>query len=347
MATFAIDNISLEGIAACVPRNIESNRSYAYQSSREQEQFIKTTGIAERRIAPPGVTASDLCFQSAQDLLEKLSCDKDDIKLIVFVSQTPDYKIPCTATILQNRLGLSHNCLAFDVNLGCSGYVYGLSIVASMLAQIRGKALLLVGDISSTCVNPKDKSAAPLFSDAGSASLLAYDETASRTYFNLQSDGSGYDAIITPDGGSRNPITKDSFTIDESVGRARADMILDGIKVFNFSRREVVPNVLALLEYSGKSIQDIGFFVFHQANKLMNDMLAKKLGLDPEKAPQTLEKLGNTSSASIPVTLVQSIHEKGLRLDNDVLLSGFGVGLSWGSVQINLSKTVSLPLIEV
>lgn len=347
MAKFAIDHVSIEGISACVPQNKVFNRDYVYQSPKEQAQFIKTTGIEERRIAPEGTTASDLCLAAARRLLAQLACEPAGINLLVFVSQTPDYKIPCTATILQDKLGLSKRCLAFDVNLGCSGYVYGLSIVASMLTHLKGKALLLVGDVSSTCVNLKDKTAAPLFSDAGSASLLSYQEGSAPMYFNLQSDGAGYDAIITPDGGARNPINDASFSFDLTLGRSRADMILDGIKVFNFSRREVLPNVRELLEYTGKDIQDISFFVFHQANKLMNDMLAKKLGIDPEQAPQTLAKLGNTSSASIPVTLVQSVHEMQLSIEKEIILSGFGVGLSWGSVQLDLSKTNILSLIEI
>lgn len=347
MARFAINHVAIEGISACVPRNKVSNRDYAYQTSIEQEQFIKTTGIEERRIALKGMTASDLCLEAARKLLSECFCDTEAINLLVFVSQTPDYKIPCTATILQHKLGLSNRCLAFDVNLGCSGYVYGLSVVMAMLTHLKGKALLLVGDVSSTCVNAKDKTAAPLFSDAGSASLLSYDEGSAPSYFNLQSDGSGYDAIITPDGGARNPINAMSFAEDVMLGRSRVDMILDGIKVFNFSRREVLPNVLGLMEYTGKGVNDIGFFVFHQANKLMNDMLAKKLGIDPKKAPQTLTKLGNTSSASIPVTIVQSVNNMKLSMKKEIVLSGFGVGLSWGSVQLDLSKTTILPLIEI
>lgn len=346
MALFQSNNIALKGIAASVPKKVLYNKDYPYQSELEKTQFMKTTGIEQRRVVTEGTTASDLCLDAAEKLLSALQWDTREIKILIFVSQTPDYKIPCTATILQDKLGLDKSCLAFDVNLGCSGYVYGLSIISALLNQIKGKGLLLVGDASSTCINYKDKTTAPLFSDAGSASALSYDEEANAIKFNLQSDGSGHKAIITPDGGSRNPMTDESSQVDEATGRSRSDMMLNGIEVFNFSRREVAPNITALLEHYSKSKSAIDYFVFHQANKLMNDMIAKKLELDKDKVPLSLKLLGNTGSASIPTTIVDQLSAELNLQKKTVLLSGFGVGLSWGSCLLDLENCVVLPLIE-
>ena len=346
MALFQIDNISIDGIGACIPKTEVSNKDFAYHSPLENAQFIKTTGIEKRRIVEEGTTASDLCLKAAEQLLEKLAWAKEEIQILIFVSQTPYYKIPCTATILQDKLGLAKSCLAFDINLGCSGYVYGLSVISSLLEKIKGKGLLLIGDASSTCISEADKSTAPLFSDAGSATALRYSQDAQSMYFNLQSDGAGYDAIITKDGGSRNPTTEDSFHRDTSTGRSNLDMFLDGIKVFNFSRREVVPNVSELMANYNLEEKEIDFFVFHQANKLMNNTIAKKLQLPLEKVPLSLEKLGNTGAASIPVTIVDQIKDKVNGKKSKLLFSGFGVGLSWGSCVVELQNTIVLPIIE-
>lgn len=347
MAFFQLENIEVKGIAAATPQNKVANKNFAYHSELENKQFIKTTGIEYRRIVENGITASDLCLESAKQLLDNLAWDKNEINILVFISQTPDYKIPCTATILQNKLELSKSCLAFDVNLGCSGYVYGLSIIGSLLEKIQGKALLLVGDASSTCINQKDKTTAPLFSDAGSATALQFNIKAPKIAFNLQSDGSGFDAIITKDGGSRNPVKESSFVFDEKTGRTDLDMFLDGIKVFNFSRREVVPNVNNLLQNFEITKTEIDYFVFHQANKFMNDAITKKLDIEISKVPQSLQMFGNTGAASIPFTIVSELKNNILNQNKKLLLSGFGVGLSWGSCVLNLDKTLVLPLIEM
>lgn len=343
MALFELNRISIKGIAACIPSNKYANKDFSYHSELENKQFIKTTGIEYRRIVDGGTTASDLCFRAAEELITTLSWDKEEIAILVFISQTPDYKIPGTAGILQNRLGLSKNCLAFDVNLGCSGYVYGLSIVGALLEKTQGKALLLVGDASSTCISQKDKSTAPLFSDAGSATAMQFESQVAPIYFNLQSDGSGYDAIITKDGGARNPMSANSFVLDEQTGRRDIDMFLDGIKVFNFSRREVVPNLEILVNHFKIDTARVDAFVFHQANKFMNDAIAKKLNLAGDKVPQSLQFYGNTGAASIPVTIVDQVKN---RTDLNLILSGFGVGLSWGSCALNLKNAVILPMIE-
>lgn len=347
MALFSINNVSIAGLAAAVPKNIESNKEYPYHTALEQQQFLKTTGIEERRIVNDSTTASDLCYRSAVDILEELNWEKDSINILIFISQTPDYLIPGTAPFLQNKLGLPKTTLAFDINLGCSGYVYGLSIIASLLEKTKGRALLLVGDVSSSIINKKDKTVAPLFSDAGSCTALEYDEKAKEMFFNLQSDGKGYQAIQRKDGGMKSPFTAQSLFFNKESNRTGLDMKLNGIDVFNFSRKEVIPNIENLLQTNKIEKESIDYFVFHQANLFMNEYIRKKLKIEEKKVPYSLKKLGNTSSASIPITLINNLGAELTKKPLKLLLSGFGVGLSWGSSYIQTNQIKTLPLIEV
>jgi len=347
MACFSINSVSIKGIASAVPKNIEFNSDYPYHSDLEKQQFLKTTGIEERRIVNDKTTAADLCYRATEELLDALKWEKESIDILIFISQTPDYLIPGTAPFLQNKLKLSKTCMSFDINLGCSGYVYGLSVISSLLANIKGRALLLVGDVSSSIINNKDKTVAPLFSDAGSCTALEFDDSAKEMFFNLQTDGSGYKAIHIPDGGMKSPFSKESLVFDKTINRTSMNMKLDGIDVFNFSRKEVIPNLEKLFLESKKSKETIDYVVFHQANLFMNEFIRKKLKIDKEKVPYSLKKLGNTSSASIPVTLIHNLREELQEKPLKLVFSGFGVGLSWGSCYIQTNKILTLPLIEV
>lgn len=351
MAIFSVSNIRLSGIAACVPKNAESNLEYDWISEQERNLLIKTTGIRNRRIAEKGVTTSDLCLKAAENLLQELNWNKEEIGVIILVSQSHDYFLPATAVILQDKLGLPKSCIAFDIDLGCSGYVYGMATIASLMTTARiKKGLLLVGDISSFSLNKKDKSTYPLFGDAGTASALEFDTAAARMDFNLQSDGAGAEAIKINDGGMRSPLTADSFIeteIEKGIIRSNRDLSLNGLEIFNFSLREVAPNINALLAYNSTTVADYDQFVFHQANKLMNETIRKKLKVDPEKMPYSLGEYGNTSSASIPLTIVSELREKVKEGKTSFLMSGFGTGYSWGSVTLQTDTLVCPPVIEV
>jgi 3-oxoacyl-[acyl-carrier-protein] synthase-3 len=351
MAIYTVRNVALCGIAASVPKNTEDNLNTELLTPAEREMFVKTVGIRYRRVAPDGLTASDLCLTSAEKLIEDLGWNKEEIVLLVFVSQTPDYLIPNTASVLQHRLGLSKNCLAYDVNLGCSGYTYGLSIIASQLAAMQeGKALLLVGDIATRTISKEDKSVTPLFADAGSATAMEYRAGAPSIHFNLQTDGSGFRDIIIPDGGMRNPFSAASLTpvtYEKNVVRNALQMRLDGVNIFNFALREIAPNIRALYEKYALHIQDTDYFIFHQANKLMLESIRKKLGVETERVPYSLYELGNTSAATIPVTIVNNLSKELSAKPAKLLLSGFGVGLSWGSVYTETLPLCIPSLIEV
>jgi 3-oxoacyl-[acyl-carrier-protein] synthase-3 len=349
MAQFSLRGAKVCGVAATVPKTKESNRDYNLLSDAERNMFMKTTGIEERHVAIHGETTGDLCVNSAEVLIKSLNWNKEEIDLLIFVSQSPDHFLPATSIITQDRLGLKKSTAAFDINLGCSGYVYGLSVCASMMASggFR-KALLLVGDISTAALNRKDKSTWPLFGDCGTATAIEYNRDY-EMHFNLQSDGSGKEAIIIPHGGIRNPITTDSLIEKEyepGVTRHLRNLWLNGLDVFNFSVREAPANVNDLLSHTGKSIERIDFLVMHQANKLMNETIRKKLKFDAEKTPYTLQHYGNTSSASIPLTLVDRLSGE-QNMHRNLLLSAFGVGLSWGSCYLETDNLVCPPVQEL
>lgn len=334
MAQSTLHNVRFAGMASCVPHRILDNVRDCPPSQRsERERLVRNIGIQTRRICPEWQTFSDLACVATEKLLEELQWRREDIDALIVVTQSPDYPIPATAIILQDRLGLPHSTIAFDVNLGCSGYPFGLHLLGSMIsAGGVKKALLLVGD---KCANIKD----PLFSDAGTATALEFDASAPPMYFDLNSDGSGHKAIMLPAGGHREPFGVQHLipTRDEhGVLRWPGDLILDGPAVLSFSTQRVPPAVQRLLEYARTPKDTIDYFVFHQANRMINETIRKKLQLPPEKVPGTLHDLGNTSGASLPVTMTARLNETLAQGRHKLLLSGFGIGLSWGSVVLDV-----------
>ncbi|MGM0565913.1 MAG: 3-oxoacyl-ACP synthase III family protein [Bacteroidota bacterium] len=352
MAIVNVPKTRVRGISACVPRNRESNYDYELTTEKERKMFVKTTGIEYRRVAEKGVTTADLCYEAAEKLIAELDWDKQDIDALVFISQAGDYILPATGIILQDRLGLPKTTMAYDINLGCSGYVYGLSQLGSLISTggIK-KALMLVGDVSTATSSYRDKSTYLLFGDAGTATALEFDDNAEVMTFNLQSDGSGYDAIIIPEGGLRHFITKESFEYKDygnGMMRNGIQVALNGEKVFHFSMREVAPNIRELVENQlGKTLEDFDYYVLHQANMLMNNSIRRKLKLEKDKFPNSIHNFGNTSSASIPLTIVTELKEQLDGNVKDLILSGFGVGLSWGSMNMHADNLVIPKLIEV
>lgn len=344
MALFEIADVRIAGIAACVPDKVLSNHDYTWIKESERDLMIKTIGVAQRHVAVAGETTSDLCFQAATQLMEHLQWKPDEIELLVFVSQSRDYIIPSTSTILQDRLKLPHTCMAFDVNLGCSGYIYGLSVISSMIKSTGiKKSLLLVGDLSNVTSSYRDKSTYPLFGDAGTATALELVTGAPAIQFNLQSDGSGHEAIIIRDGGVRNLAGKHSFAMKkygDGIYRNRLQIELNGIEVFNFSLREVVPNIKLTLRHFNRNLDEFNYLLFHQANRLINETLRKMLKVDAAKVPYSLSEYGNTSCASIPLTIVTQLRDEIMNQPQKLLLSAFGIGLSWGTVLLETDKIV-------
>jgi len=349
MAFLEFKNVRIAGIAAGVPKNVASNlhplEDDAVSSEYTPEAFVETTGVLERHYSDY-LTTSDLCFAAAENLIADLGWDKKEIEAIIFVSQTADYIFPATACILQDRLGLSRECYAEDVALGCSGWVYGLSNVASLLSggTIK-KALLLAGDAKKRAEGTRD----PLFGYAGTATAVEFVEGAEGFKFHMGTDGSGYEAIIIPDGGSRNQVSPKSFELEEVEGKKihRIQTRMNGMDVFSFGITTAPKSVKKLGEHFGFNYLDADYYVFHQANMKMNKQIVKKLKLDTEKVPSCMYHFGNTSSASIPLTIVSQLKGKFENQPTRFICCGFGVGLSWGTVAFETSNIVISDIVEV
>lgn len=350
MAFFATHNVKIAGMSAAVPKQSESNWDYELLSESEKKMLVKTTGVETRRVAK-NKTTSDLCFAAAEKLIAELEWKKDEIDVLIFLSQSRDYYLPATAIILQDRLGLSKNTMAFDMSLGCSGFPYGMSVINSLLANSGlKKGLLMMGDISSATCSKDDKSTYPLFGDAGTVTAVEFDETTDDMQFQLQSDGSGYETIIIPDGGIRNLVSEQSFemkTIADGITRCNLNLALNGLDVFNFSVTEVPKALKNFLQQTNSSPGDYDYFVMHQANKLMNETIRKKSKFDAAKTPYSIQNFGNTSSASIPLTIVTELNENVQKENLSLLATGFGVGLSWGIVSFKTQNIVCPKLIEL
>jgi 3-oxoacyl-[acyl-carrier-protein] synthase-3 len=349
MAIIKYNNIGIHSVAACVPHQIVHNKDLTWIPQEELDKTIKNIGIEERRIADDDICTSDLCKAAAEKLIEYNAIDKKTINALIFVSQTSDYRQPATAPILQNRLGLEKTTLAFDINLACSGYVYGLS-VAFALASQQGinRVLLLVGETMSKIVSKHDRVNTPLFGDAGTATLIESGEYG-KSVFSLNSDGSGSDVMIIPDGGSRRQFNETSLNVEvDELGCERTNLQfrMDGMGVFNFGMKEEPRDIKTLLSESGIEIEDVDLLIYHQANKFMTDFFTRKLKISPLKTPYSIKKFGNTSSASIPLTIVAELYS-GFNKRKNTVLSGFGAGLSWGSVLLDLSQAKISELIEL
>jgi 3-oxoacyl-[acyl-carrier-protein] synthase-3 len=319
---------------------------------KQLERLKKTIGLSKRRVVDAQTTAADLCEKAARHLIKEAGVDLQQIDAMICVTQTPDYLQPCNAAVIHGRLGLSKNCAALDVNLGCSGYVYGHWLAHSLVASGGcERVLLLAGDTISRLVNAKDRSVAPLFGDGGSATLIERNVGAPSAYFSLQTDGRGYDKLIVPAGGSRHPQsteTAEEFEDESGNFRSPENLYMDGAEIFNFSITEEPKSVKELLEYADIGADAVDHFVFHQANRYILSNIAKRLKLDFAKVPmQTVECYGNQSSASIPAAICGELATAiADRSSTRLLLSGFGVGLSWASTLVEVGDLAVCELID-
>ena len=352
MALLTYSNIGIAGIAACVPKHTIDN--YHYTQYFPEDVVLKVVdkiGIYERRFADEHTCASDLCYAAAERLIADLQVDKSEIDVLIFISQTPDYRMPATAFLLQERLGLPKTTMAFDLSLGCSAFLYGLSVGYSLLQQphIR-KVLLLDGETRSKVYSPKDRKTAFLFGDAGAAILLEKGEKYGNSYFSLNSDGSMADTIKIEGGGYRMPSSEETLrerVVDEYGNiRSLEHGYMDGDDVFNFVASKVPKDIKYLCAEVGEDIQSMDYYLLHQANDFMNQFLVKKLKLDEDKVPSSIAKFGNTSSVSIPLTIVSELQNQ-LSGNKKLMLSAFGVGLSWGTAILQTSECHICELLEI
>ena len=351
MALFSLNNVAVRGVASCVPKEIVKNADYPLFSPEDALKFSTSTGVFQKRKADAQTTTSDLCYHAAEKLISQLRWEKESIDALIFVSQTPDYILPATACILQDRLGLSIDTYAMDISLGCSGWVYGFSTLAQCLSHGGMKrGLLLTGETTLKLNSEFDKSAYPLFGDAGTATALEFDINAKTIYFHLQTDGEGYKAIFTPDGGFRNPTTEKSLIyedLDDGIRMNRLHNRLNGMDVFAFGILRAPQTVNKILEYASIQREDVDYYLFHQANLFMNEKIRKKLKLDEGQVPYSLKDFGNTSSATIPLTMTTQIREELQQKPTKLITCGFGVGLSWGTIYFETNNIICPELIEI
>ena len=347
MAIVRFNNIGIKAISACVPKTIERNKDLGYLIPEEEiDKTINNIGIEEKRIADADCCTSDLCYKAALQLMQDNEIAPESIDALIFVSQTSDYHQPATAPILQHRLGLTKETICFDINLACSGYVFGLA-TAFAYANMGMRVLLLVGETMSKIVSRRDKVNTPLFGDAGTATIVEKGDYGDAV-FSLHSDGSGAMVMHVPYGGFRNQSCEEGLKeVSDTDGSIRTgeQFRMDGMGVFNFGMKEEPKDIKHLLAECEMTIDQVDVLVYHQANKFMTDFFSKKLKIDTSKTPYSLKRFGNTSSASIPLTIVSEM-KNGYEKREHTILSGFGAGLSWGSVMLDLSKCAISELTE-
>ncbi|MBP7507749.1 MAG: ketoacyl-ACP synthase III [Prolixibacteraceae bacterium] len=352
MALISYNEVGISGIAAAVPSKVINNINYdLYFKKEDIKEIVEKIGVRERRFADENTCSSDLCFAAAERLFTDMNIDREEIDLLIFISQTPDYRMPATSVLLQDRLKLLPSTITIDINLGCSAFLYGLTIAYSMLKTdgIR-KALILDGETRSKVYSQKDRKTGFLFGDGGVAAIIEKGAKFGRSWFSLNSDGSRESLIKIPAGGYRKMSsieTLEERVVDE-YGNIRSEEqgYMSGADVFNFVIREVPRDFNRLLEFSGIAQDSIDYYIFHQANSYINGFLARKLKLPEGKLPSTIERFGNTSSVSIPLTIVSELRNS-LTGHKRLLLSGFGVGLTWGTAIIDVQDCFLCNIVEI
>lgn len=340
------NGISISGLAVAVPGQLHWVKDLLPDTSAgELKRIMQTTGISRVRLAPPGVCASDLCQAAAEALLEQMDLKAGELDAIVFVSQTPDFILPATSCVLQHRLGMREDVAAFDINYGCSGFVYGLLQAAMLITcGMAQRVLLLAGDVISARVNPRDKALRVDFGDGGSACVVSQGEGA--MVAQVGTDGSGWRHLVIPAGGCRRPMSRETARVEaDKHGNARSenDVYMNGMEVMKFALSRVPKMFETLLHESGWQRDEVDCLALNQTNQIIIDYLNKKIKMPRDKVPVHLESFGNTGSASIPLALVE--HYTGERPPDKTVMIGFGVGLSWAGATCSLAHTRIAPLV--
>lgn len=307
-----------------------------------EKKIFEKVGIRERHVCGENETALDMAFKACEKLFEKNEDLKESIDYILLCTQSADYKLPTSACILQDRLGLSTNIGALDFNLGCSGYEYGLSLAKGLVVGGMAENVLLVtAEAYSKYIHPEDKGNISIFGDAATATVVSTDGFAEICDFVFGTDGSGKDALIVKTGGSKFPDKQNEITKDENEHTVSSDhLYMDGGSVFSFTLKQVPKMIKTLLEKSDISMDNIDLFVFHQANAYMLEFLRKKLKIEKERFYYCIENVGNTVSNTVPIALCNAIHDNLLKENQNVLLAGFGVGLSWSGCLLKINEKV-------
>lgn len=346
MAFLAVKNVSIKGMVACVPPKVEENLDLPIYKPGEAEEVIKSTGIERRHVVSDGIIASDLCLKACEELISSLNWEKESINAICFVTETPDYINQPTGFVIHEKLGLSEECVVIDLFHGCPGWIMGLSTMSSLMQTgMLKRVLLLVGDSTTTWTYATDRESQPLFGDCGTATALEYDEGATPMSFHLGTRSSDGWAIVRKKGGARNPWTVDTLSKEMKLRSGELDVhgnadIMDGMNVFSFGISVPPKSVKKLCEYAQVDLQSVDKIVLHQANRFMIQQITKKLKVEPNKVPVSLRDYGNTTSASIPLTICSQCREEYERNHMRTVACAFGTGLSWATVYFETTNMI-------
>lgn len=339
--SISVTGSRIAGVVSCVPKRVVDNAPFIERFGEKARDIEKMTGVRERRWTDPDTTTADLCQRAAETLLDRLGWERDTVDALFFVTQTPDYRLPATACALQGRLGLGKHVIAFDVNLGCSGYPYGLWLAMTTVAGgAARRVLLLVGDTITKTVDSEDRSTAMLFGDAGTATAIEVDE-AGHARFILGTDGLGERQLMIAEGAYRAA----PIPVEDVAGPKADALYMDGGAIFNFTLA-TVPSLVASTLEEGGGIDQFDAFLFHQANAFMLRHLAKKAKLPAERVPMNIDRFGNTSSATIPLLMTTELADRLRDTPTRLGMFGFGVGFSWGSVDIEVGPLACVETID-
>lgn len=351
MSKLTINDVRIAGMSACVPRDVEENKDLPiFSSPQEAEKVIASTGIERHRAVRDGVTASDLSVKAVERLLEDLGWKAEEVDCLFYVCTSRDFIAPQTACILQDRLGLRTDCFVMDLPLGCSGWIYGMSVISSMMSHGSFKKGLLIAAETNTCNRSKlDRTVRPLFGDAATVTALEYAPGAASMNFMFWVDGSGYQAVWAKYGGMRFPTDSEAVKnteVEPGVIRKGTDMVVNGMDVFAFAIKQPPRAIKEMISTFNINTDSLDFLYLHQANKFIDEKIRKSLKIPAEKVPYCLNDFGNVTSASIPLTMVTRTAAalKDKLCHN--LACGFGVGLAWATMEFHTDSLVISSLIE-
>ena len=343
MASLSINHLKVVGMSACIPTQIEENKDLSiFKDIAEAEKTITLTGIERRRMVTPGTTASDLTVKAGE---------KETIDCFIYVCTSRDYIAPQTSCTLQHRLGLSEKCFVLDLPLGCSGWVYGLSVIGSLLSHgCFKRGLLVAAETNTQNRSLKDRTVRPLFGDAATVTAVEYSPESNKPFnFVYGVDGSGFDAVWTKYGGMRYPTTVNSLQeteVEPGVIRKGTDMVVKGMDVFAFAIKRPPHSLKELISIFNIDTDSIDFLFLHQANKFINEKIRKSLKIPVEKVPYCIQDFGNVTSASIPLTMITQCQDALSTKKNHCIACGFGVGLAWASVEFETENMIVSDLVE-
>lgn len=352
MVVARLKNSNIVGICCALPDNRLSVYDIGTQhfDRSDIEKVVKSVGLEYIYKAKPDQTTSDLALDACNNLIDGIGWDRSEIDGLILVTQTPDYILPSTANILQDKLNLSKGCVALQINLGCSGYVYGLWLASELIGNATCKKILVVvGDMLTKTISEKDKSVI-MISDCVSATAIEYASDSDESFYSLYSDGSGAEKLIIKDGGFRNPANEKSFVpTEDEDGNCRTNMNLsmEGMAIFLFAINEVSKTLNKFLSDLNININDLDYILLHQANRYLMTVLARNAKIPIDKVPINIEKFGNTSGASIPLLICDNLCNDLKEKDLNVVMAGFGVGLSWGFVKLLLQRGIYTNIIFV